>query len=228
MDSRRHLVAIPAYNEEDTIVGVATQVIECASEADVVVFDDASTDNTRSLCQQAGIRIITSNSNQGYSATLNVAYYFALQHDYGTLTYIDADGEHNPTLVQKFVQQIEDCDFVLGKRTRMNRFAEKIVGVTFLKIFGIYDPYCGMKTYNLRSLTEKRLNTQPGELIGLGLIAKALSERSQVKFRQIEVNGAERSDTSRFSRSVIRSNCILFYNALCFIYKVYVYKFNQI
>ena len=59
------LVIVPAYNEAAHIAQVVAGVQQFAPLADVLVVDDASSDNTRQLALQAGARVITLPINLG-------------------------------------------------------------------------------------------------------------------------------------------------------------------
>ena len=73
-------VLIPCMNEEATVAKVVAEISDALPEAKVYVYDNASTDRTFELAQQAGaevltepipgkgnvVRRISSNKNKGY------------------------------------------------------------------------------------------------------------------------------------------------------------------
>lgn len=55
------LMVIPAYNEEDNIVGVVNTIKEKYPEYDYIVVNDGSTDHTSRRCHKHGFEIISKN-----------------------------------------------------------------------------------------------------------------------------------------------------------------------
>ena len=54
----RVLVAIPAWNEEPSIPEVITNVASHRPDADILVVDDGSTDNTAKVAAKAGAAVV--------------------------------------------------------------------------------------------------------------------------------------------------------------------------
>lgn len=60
-------VAIPCYNEEKTIVKVVKDFRKAVPQANIVVYDNNSTDESSKLAHDAGAKVITSNrQGKGY------------------------------------------------------------------------------------------------------------------------------------------------------------------
>ena len=110
------LVAIPAYNEADTI----GQVVEEASlYADsVLVVDDGSADETARRAAEAGASVVQHDRNRGYGAALNTVFREANQWNPDHLVVIDGDGQHDVSDVPKLVsvQREEGAGLVIGSR----------------------------------------------------------------------------------------------------------------
>ena len=62
---RRVLVIIPAYNEEECIAQVVSQVKSCLGDADVAVIDDGSTDATAQRASEANAMVLSLPYNLG-------------------------------------------------------------------------------------------------------------------------------------------------------------------
>lgn len=73
------LMVIPAYNEEDNIVGVVNTIKEKYPEYDYIVVNDGSTDHTSRRCHKHGFEIIDLPVNLGlagaFQTGLKYAYY---------------------------------------------------------------------------------------------------------------------------------------------------------
>jgi hypothetical protein len=88
-------VAIPAYNEAETIAEVVVETREYADE--VVVIDDGSADDTAARACDAGATVIEHDHNEGYGAALRTAFETADRRGVDHLVVLDGDGQHDPT-----------------------------------------------------------------------------------------------------------------------------------
>lgn len=68
---KRVSVVIPAYNEAERIASTVRAVQEIPEVDEIIVVDDASTDDTASLAAEAGATVIKLPANQGKGAALN-------------------------------------------------------------------------------------------------------------------------------------------------------------
>jgi glycosyltransferase involved in cell wall biosynthesis len=109
-------VLIPAYNEDERI----RPVIEASrAQLPVLVVDDGSSDNTASIAEQCGATVVRQVPNQGKGAALKEGFRWALrQSDCQAVLTIDADGQHDPAEISKFVQKFRDAssDLIIGYR----------------------------------------------------------------------------------------------------------------
>jgi glycosyltransferase involved in cell wall biosynthesis len=110
------LVIVPAYNEAESIVEVVQSLLSL--NYDVLVVDDASTDNTKFLLEQNGINFIRHDKNLGQGAALRSGMLYAKDKSYDIIVHFDADGQHMATDIEKLLQPIKDnlCDVCLGSR----------------------------------------------------------------------------------------------------------------
>ncbi len=69
--AKRVVALIPAYNEAKTISATVAALSELSEVDEIVVVNDASTDQTANLAAAAGARVISLPSNQGKGAALN-------------------------------------------------------------------------------------------------------------------------------------------------------------
>ncbi len=195
MDRSRVVIVIPALNESASIVGV----VEAAARYGIpIVVDDGSTDNTAALATQAGAMVVSHESNQGYDAALNAGFKKAAELGSEIIITIDADGQHDPSLIQKFVNAIDaGADVVVGIRSRRQRFAEHIFAWYTHWHFGIKDPLCGMKAY--RTVVYEVL----GHFDAYGSIGTELTifaAKRGYRLGQIEFEVREREGQSRFGQ----------------------------
>jgi hypothetical protein len=156
---------IPAYNEEQNI---ATVIKEAKNHVDlVIVVDDGSTDNTALEAQKAGALVIKHPHNMGYGAAVLTLMHAALASNADYAVLLDADGQHDPKDIPKFIQALQNgADIAIGNRfTQNNVPAYRKLGIAiirqFLRLFGVKtnDPENGYRAY-----TRKTLETLTREL----------------------------------------------------------------
>jgi glycosyltransferase involved in cell wall biosynthesis len=116
----RTLVFIPAWNEEGSVAEVIGGVRESIPEADVLVIDDGSSDETAVRARAAGALVAPLPFNQGLGAALQTGYLHALREGYEACAHLDADGQHPPREVARLLEEIyaDRADLVIGSRYR--------------------------------------------------------------------------------------------------------------
>ena len=108
-------VIIPAYNEEEGITDVISQLKELSRNYEILVVDDGSTDNTYKLATETGVKVIRHPYNKGYGAALKTGIRNA---EADIVLFMDADGQHQPRDIKKLIQYIGEYDMVVGARTK--------------------------------------------------------------------------------------------------------------
>jgi len=98
----RWCVIVPAYHEEKCIGRVIREIHEHCP--DVVVVDDGSTDNTLLVAEQAGAIVIRHETNMGKGIALNSGFSYAQQNGFDFVIVMDADGQHAPGEIPRFVE----------------------------------------------------------------------------------------------------------------------------
>lgn len=91
------LIIIPAYNEQEQIGALldALAAPEIGNWADVLVMNDASSDNTGRVVRAHGVNQVTHVFNLGYGGGLQVGYKYAVRRGYQYVIQMDADGQHD-------------------------------------------------------------------------------------------------------------------------------------
>ncbi len=112
-------VVIPAYNEEQSVARVITDLLQLKNGQqciidDLVVCDNNSTDNTFNIAQQAGARVVH-ESRQGYGYACLCALRALKPVD--IIVFIDADHADHPAEVVHLLDKIHTgADLVIGSR----------------------------------------------------------------------------------------------------------------
>jgi len=138
------LALIPAYNEGRHI----TPVIQKArTYLPVLVVDDGSKDDTATQAEAAGAHVLRQVPNQGKGAALKAGFRYALEQGCAGLVMLDADGQHDPDEIPKFIDAYtrSGADLVIGQRSFQNmppvrRLANWIGTQAFSWAIGRYIP----------------------------------------------------------------------------------------
>lgn len=118
MPQDKLLVIIPAYNESSRIGQVVASIRSVMPDADIVVINDGSRDDTVAVARRAGAIVVAHPFNMGYGVAIQTGYKYALAHDYDYLVQIDGDGQHDPGHIPELLEVVRNgkADFVLGSR----------------------------------------------------------------------------------------------------------------
>ena len=84
------LVIIPAYNEEASILKTIADLQTHCPQADYVVVNDCSRDNTRNLLRQQGANYLDLPINLGIGGGVQTGYKYAVEHKYRFFSFGDA------------------------------------------------------------------------------------------------------------------------------------------
>jgi glycosyltransferase involved in cell wall biosynthesis len=124
------LALIPALNAERTlpkIVGETRRQLE-----PVIVIDDGSSDRTGDVARAAGAMVLRHEVNRGKGAALKTGFAWALANGYDGVITLDADGQHLPSEIPKFLAARGDLiiggrdhlfQHMLPRRRNANRFS---------------------------------------------------------------------------------------------------------
>jgi len=197
MDRSKIGLVIPAYNESATIY----DVVKAASDyGQPIVVDDCSNDDTAALAEKAGAVVVSHATNLGYDGALNSGFVKAADLGYQFVITLDADGQHNPQLIQKFVDELDKgFDIILGVRSNKPRISEHIFALTTRVRFGIKDPLCGMKGYNIKVYNQLGYFDS---YRSIGTELMLFGARNNLSIVQIPFKVGERQDKPRFGGSV--------------------------
>jgi len=135
---------IPAFNEQDSISEVVSEVPSIVEE--IIVIDNGSTDLTAEMAAKAGAKVL-SEEKRGYGHACLRGINYALDKGAGIIVFMDGDGSDDSNELQKLVEPIfaRDIDFVVGSRltgemapgsmTYPQKFGNKLAAYLMKKIF---------------------------------------------------------------------------------------------
>jgi dolichol-phosphate mannosyltransferase len=115
------LVIVPTYNEADNIRPIVHRLRAAAPDAHVLVADDDSPDGTGKIADELAaaddhVRVLHRAGKEGLGAAYLAGFRWGLEHDYGVLVEMDADGSHQPEELPRLLTALGSADLVLGSR----------------------------------------------------------------------------------------------------------------
>ena len=111
------VVVMPAYNAAKTLITTYNEIpLDIVDE--VLLVDDASTDETSVIAKQLGISVIVHASNQGYGGNQKTCYDAALQAGADIVIMLHPDYQYTPKLIgaMSYLLECGEFDIVLGSR----------------------------------------------------------------------------------------------------------------
>lgn len=117
--SERYAVVIPALNAEPTIGAIVTAARRELER--VIVVDDGSTDDTTGAARAAGAAVLRHELNRGKGAALKTGFARALADGCDGVITLDADGQHLPAEIPKFMRERRSggADLIIGGRAHL-------------------------------------------------------------------------------------------------------------
>lgn len=130
-------VIIPAFNEGPRIVPIVQHIRKVLPEAEILVIDDASGDDTADQAARTGARVIRRPHNMGNGAGVKTGVR-AARGD--VVIVIDGDGQHNPDDIPKLLEYMDRYDMVIATRTERDSHenTRRWLGNSMLNRFGSY------------------------------------------------------------------------------------------
>lgn len=155
-DETNGCVLIPAYLEEKRIHSVVRDALRHVQP--VIVIDDGSSDRTAAEAAAAGALVIRHEKNLGKGAALNTGFAYALREKFAWVITMDADGQHAPEDIPRFIAEHRrtGAPALVGDRMAFPRgmpLARKITNILMSRCLSrrmgqrVPDTQCGYRLY---------------------------------------------------------------------------------
>ncbi|MBT8086409.1 MAG: glycosyltransferase family 2 protein [Gammaproteobacteria bacterium] len=108
-------IVIPTKNESAAIADVVSTARECYPDAELLVVDDGSTDDTAAVAERAGATVIRLPESLGNGAAVKTG---ARAANGEIIAFMDGDGQHDATEFEGLLKKLDDgFDMVIGARS---------------------------------------------------------------------------------------------------------------
>jgi len=199
-------IIIPAYNEAGRIATTIAGIRKFGN-ADVVIVNDGSDDDTAGEAKAAGARVIELPFNLGYGAALQTGFKYALDKGYEFAVQMDADGQHDPLSIEALISPVlkDEVDVVIGSRFLdkgnykapfVRRMGMYFFGIITSVVTGrrITDPTSGFQALNKKVMEFYASDAYPADYPDADVII--MLHRQGFRFKEVPVimhNAAKRS-----------------------------------
>lgn len=192
-------VFFPAHNEENNIAATVNSALEIlpkvTKEFEIIVVNDASTDNTKKIIEEIAaknptVKIVNIRKNLGYGLAIKTGLYSAR---FPLILFTDSDGQFDFGEIEKFLGKISGADLVIGFRIRRVEGIWRKLNATGWKflnflLFGlnVRDIDCGFKLIKKGVLKKIPKLESDGATISAELLVKA--KRYGFKISEVPVS----------------------------------------
>ena len=116
---KKILIIVPAYNEADNIGAVIHKLHTENVDWDVLVINDASSDDTNVIAHETGhAEVINLPFNLGIGGCVQTGFRYARNNDYDFALQFDGDGQHSAEEIHKLLDIVmnDEADVAIGSR----------------------------------------------------------------------------------------------------------------
>lgn len=216
---KKVIVVIPAYNEALSIESVVADIKKNAPEADYVIVNDGSKDNTKEVVEKRKFNCISCFLNLGLFGAVQTGFLYALENGYDIAIQFDGDGQHDAKYINDLVKSVEEGNniaigsrFVAEKKPFTSRMiGSRLISFAIFLVTGkrISDPTSGFRAYDREVIADYALDMnnppEPDTLVLMLRKKKKIKEvQVQMKKREYGESYLNLSNTIRYmSRMMI-------------------------
>lgn len=191
-------LVIPIYNEEkylDRFIKDLLNTAKSVREISSIIFvNDGSKDRTREILNRYGknklIKVINHSKNKGKGAALKTGLKEYLSNETDYLIFMDADSQHDPKDLSRFINEVKKNPIVFGYRELskgvpfFRKLGNIIARFIFRSFFNIKrkDLLCGFMAFQKNIIPKIKWRSDD---YGVETEISALVGKNKVKFKEI-------------------------------------------
>jgi dolichol-phosphate mannosyltransferase len=219
----RVIIVMPTYNERQNLEIMAGRIRESVPDADLLVVDDNSPDGTGDLADKLGeadsrVQVMHRTEKAGLGRAYVAGFTWALEHGYGVIVEMDADGSHRPEDLPRLLAAVRGgADAVIGSRyvpggtvvnwPKSREFLSRGANIYNRLMLGINikDATGGYRVYRAATLRKIDLTTieSAGYCFQIDMTLRVL--QAGLRLTEVPITFVERErGSSKMSNAVIR------------------------
>lgn len=119
--AKKVIAVLPAYNAAKTLTQTVRDIPQGYID-EIILVDDASSDETVKIAEEMGIKVFVHSRNLGYGGNQKTCYQEALQSGADIVVMLHPDHQYDPQAIPQLIEPLlkEETDAVFGSRM-MNR-----------------------------------------------------------------------------------------------------------
>tara|TARA_B100001250_G_scaffold77925_1_gene63952 strand:+ start:185 stop:841 length:657 start_codon:yes stop_codon:yes gene_type:complete len=211
-----NIILIPAYNPPASFIELIKK-IQSICILKILIIDDGS-DPVINIINNENIILMRNKTNRGKGYSLLKGFKYCKENNHNYCITIDADSQHDPFFINKFINTDKNFSLVLGKRKftkdmPIHRRASNLITskiISFLSKSKINDSQCGFRRYNVRNVLDYNYK-ESGYQFETEVLIKLLKKNNSFKEINIPtIYNEEKSfinnidDTYKFIRLILR------------------------
>jgi glycosyltransferase involved in cell wall biosynthesis len=215
---KRHVVLIPAFNEEKNIREVIYHLRK-HPHVDIIVIDDGSKDRTAEIAKRHKVILLQHEFNKGKGEAIKTGINYIFKHHPAEyIALVDADMQYHPSEAIKLLEPLKrnEADFVAGFRNPKkipyaNRMGDGGWKWLFNLLFGTnyFDTNCGLIGFNRKAAKVILKNTYGGYIIENAIKIKVSEAKLRISQVPIDVKYGKRK-VSKFARMFFGNSLFIF------------------
>ncbi len=108
-------IVIPAKNEAKNLFTLIPVIKNLGIADEIIIVNDGSTDDTKNICIDEGIKIVSHPYSMGNGAAIKTGARVAKG---SIIVFMDADGQHDPEVIPSLLEKLDNgYDMAVGARS---------------------------------------------------------------------------------------------------------------
>lgn len=114
---KKVIIVLPAYNAAKTLRKTVNDIPKGIAD-DIILVDDASSDDTVKVAKELGLKVFTHEKNLGYGGNQKTCYKEALKLGADVVVMLHPDYQYDPNFIPELIAPLKDdrFDAVFGSR----------------------------------------------------------------------------------------------------------------
>jgi len=198
-------VIIPAYNEGEQLEPFLIEVRKIGLP--IIVIDDGSNDNTYRVASKLVDKVIRHSENKGKGQAIKTGIDYALKNGIESILLMDADGQHSPDDIEKFLllYNKREVNMIVGNRLHHPEgmsHLRKVTNIVMSKILSIIshqnvpDSQCGFRLLDKKAMEHSDIKTSHFEIESEIVINIS---RANLKIDSVPIRSIYRDEKSKIN-----------------------------